>query len=73
MIEIEKLSEKDIGRWVNYYGYGTVEEGKIKSWNDDFVFVVYKCDHNWERFKDYTGCATNPDDLKFQDDENEET
>lgn len=46
-------------------GVGELEKGKIKSWNDNFIFVVYKCDNQWDRFQDYTGCATSPDDLEF--------
>ena len=66
MIEISKLTEEDIGKWVEYHGSaGEIEKGKIKSWNDMYVFVVYKCDNNWLNFMNYTGCATEPDDLFF--------
>ena len=63
MIEIESLTEKDIGRWVKYWP--TDERGRIKSWNSKWVFVVYKCDNEWERFQNYTGCASKPSDLTF--------
>lgn len=64
MIEINKLTEKDIGRWVTYQGgSGEIKQGRIKSWNDVFIFIVYKCDHQWHKFEDYTGCATKPEDL----------
>ena len=66
MIDIEKLIESDIGRWVKYTNSaGMSEVGKIKSWNERFVFVVYKCDGEWFRFKDFTGQATKPEDLEF--------
>ena len=67
MIDIKKLSKKDIGKWVRYTAHhGETEDGKIKSWNDKFIFVVYKCANNWDRFQDYTGQATNPEDLEFR-------
>jgi hypothetical protein len=65
MITLEKLSYKDIGRWVIYNDGFKQEKGRIKSWNDEFIFVVYKCNEEWDRFQDYTGCATNPEDLGF--------
>lgn len=66
MISITKLTEDDIGRWVTYSSFNSKETGRIKSWNDKFIFVVYHCDGQWVRFEDYTGCATKPDDLDFQ-------
>ena len=67
MIDIKKLTEKDIGKWVIYTGYlyGEREKGRIKSWNDKFIFVVYKCANEWDKFKGYTGLATSPEYLKF--------
>ena len=66
MIDIAKLSGKDVGRAVVYQApHGDREIGRIKSWNDKFVFVVYKCDSQWGRFQDFTGCATDPNDLNF--------
>ncbi len=66
MIDIAKLDKADVGKWVEYRSgipNKIPEKGKIKSWNDKFIFVVYKCDNNWDRFQDYTGCATEPKDL----------
>lgn len=66
MIDIKQLTNEDIGRWVVYTPTaGDPEKGRIKSWNDKFVFVVYKCDFQWDRFQDFTGCATDPEDLEF--------
>ena len=66
MIDISKLTEKDIGRWVIYKARGCKAElGKLKSWNEKFIFVVYKCAGNWNDFKEYTGVATKPKDLQF--------
>ena len=65
-VVISKLTEKDIGKWVTYTpSYGEVELGKIKSWNDTYIFVVYNCGGEWHRFQDFTGAATNPTDLMF--------
>jgi hypothetical protein len=50
---------------VNYGG--EIEVGRVKSWNDKFVFVVYKCAENWDRYEDYTGVATKIEDLVIYD------
>lgn len=64
-INIKKLKNKDIGRWVEYCGFKERSKGRIKSWNEKWVFVVYKCDENWEKYSDYTAIATAPKDLTF--------
>jgi hypothetical protein len=65
MILINNLSEDDIGRWVYYKTEYKNEKGRIKSWNDKYVFVVYTCAGEWDNFQDYTGNATRPEDLYF--------
>lgn len=71
VVDISELTSKDIGRWVTYTpSQGKGDEGRIKSWNDKFVFVVYKRSlqwdkQQWEKFQDYTGCATDPEQLHF--------
>lgn len=67
MIKIKQLTDADKGRWVTYRATGgdKVELGRIKSWNKTVVFVVYACDDDWDRYKDFTGAATDPDDLEF--------
>ncbi len=66
-MKISDLKEEDVGKWVIYAPNDfTREEGKIKSWNDKFIFVVYKCDNQWHRFEDFTGQATNPEDLTLR-------
>lgn len=66
MIDIAQLRKLDIGRWVEYRGTGgEIERGKLKSWNDEYIFVVYKCGGEWDRFKDFTGVATSPKELSF--------
>ena len=64
-IKLDKLKKEDIGKWVLYDGGFKKEKGRIKSWNSKFVFVVYKCDGQWDEFKNYTACATNPEDIQL--------
>jgi len=65
-IKIKDLKKKDVGRWVIYHSFNKKELGRIKSWNDTWVFVVYHCNDEWKRFKEYTGAATHPNDLEFK-------
>ncbi len=69
MIDIEQLTEKDIGTWVEFTDSVKKERGKIKSWNlkAHAIYVVYKCGGEWERFQDFTGVMTKPSALKFID------
>lgn len=61
-IHISKLTDKDVGRWVIYLPKNEI--GRIKSWNETFIFVVYHCDGNWSNYQIYT-VSTNPRDLEF--------
>ena len=65
MIYIETLKNEDVGRWVTYDDNFKKEVGRIKSWNEKFIFVVYKCADQWDKFKDYTANATSPEDLNW--------
>jgi len=66
MIDITKLTTEDVGRWVVYLANKAWrEEGRIKDWNDKYIFVVYTCDNNWDHFLHYTGVSTRPGDLSF--------
>lgn len=70
MIDITKLTEKDVGRWVIYTaGDGHKERGKIKNWNADWnlIYTVYNANDNWDgdHWKDYTAAGTHPEDLEF--------
>lgn len=62
MIDIADLRKGDIGAWVEHRGE---ERGRIKSWNNEYIFVVFKCGGEWTRFRDFTGVATKPSDLEF--------
>ena len=66
MIKIKDLKKEDVGKWVEYTGgAGEKEKGKIKSWNNKFIFVVYKCNNEWDRFQSFTGQATLPKDINY--------
>ncbi len=66
-INISKLRESDKGRWVEYLPIhnNRKETGRIKTWNIYTIFVVYNCGGNWSNYRDYTACATSPEDLRF--------
>lgn len=63
MIDISKLTEADKGRFVTYRAY---ENGRIKGWNREVIWVVYRCDGRWEDFEQFTAEPTDPDDLIFK-------
>ena len=67
MIRIDELTKKDVGRYVFYTDMiGQKEIGRIKSWNDQYVFVVYNCAEEWNDYHNYTAAATRPVDLDFE-------
>lgn len=70
-IELSSLSKDDIGKWVMYDSGHKSEKGRIKSWNDKYVFVVYHCGDDWDGWQNYTGVATRPEDLTFKENQNE--
>jgi len=64
MINVNRLEETDVGRWVEYRpSVGPKVEGRIKSWNEKWIFVVYYCDGKWDEYQNYTAAATEPNDL----------
>ena len=70
MIDISKLTKDDVGKWVLFqppYQKDKDELGKIKSWNKTYIYVVYKCAHDWNNFKNYTAIPTDPDTLIFSE------
>lgn len=53
------------GQKVHYLpGVGSPENGIVKSFNARVAWVVYKCDGNWDRYEDFTGAATDFEDLR---------
>lgn len=54
------------GQKVTYVSIGRVEDGIVKSISDDnYVFVVYHCGGNWDRYFDYTAARTKIKDLRL--------
>ena len=47
--------------------HGTKENGIIKNFNDSrtYVWVVYKCNNDWDNYQNYTGQCTNILDLEL--------
>lgn len=66
MIDITKLTENEKGQYVVYSKNNEHKKGRIKSWNEKSIFVVYNCDDDWENYTDYTAEATRPEDLSFE-------
>jgi len=62
-LHIHILTKADIGRWVVFDG----KKGRIKSWNDHYVFVVFHCNDDWENYADYTAEAVHPSRLEFKE------
>jgi len=57
VIDISKLSEKDIGRNVIYHREHCKQEvGRLSSWNDKYIFV---------RFKGPNGESCQQEDVSF--------
>lgn len=62
MIHPFKLTQEDVGRWVNYHRpYCKPERGVLTSWNDKYVFV---------RFRGPNGEACEPGDVSFDGERN---
>jgi hypothetical protein len=61
------MNKEDIqvGQNVHYAPeHGLKENGVVKSITEHAVFVVYNCGGEWHRYKEFTGCSTNPIDLR---------
>lgn len=66
MIKVKDLTSADVGKWVQYSRWGrTPNVGRIKHWSQSLVFVVYKCNDEWDRYQDFTAEGTFPEDLVF--------
>lgn len=60
-LETKLLANPKIGEKVRFIpGIGESKNGIIKNLSKDlkFVFVVYKCEGKWKRYRDYTGVRT---------------
>jgi hypothetical protein len=53
----QPVSDPALGQWVGVYVLSNGQEdywaGRIKSWNQKDVFVVFNCAGNWDRFSAY--------------------
>ena len=68
-MDIRGILTSYLGKFVFYQPpVGHRQLGRIKSFNDKYIFVVYHCDGNWENYTDYTAAATNPEDLQLLED-----
>ena len=68
MININNLTKDDVGRWVYYTDSfdGRKQYGRLKSWNEVNVFVVYESlAKDMNLYMHYIGVATDPKDLTF--------
>lgn len=68
-IDISTLSDSDKNRTVVYRGFGVTEWGRIRRWNDRYIFVLYthKQFNRGQKFE-RTGStpeATDPASLEF--------
>lgn len=67
MIATKDLRKSDVGRYVIYTdGVGDTQKGRIKTWNDCYVFVVYYCANDWVNYLAYGSQATDGKDLEFE-------
>ncbi len=67
-VEAQEVSKFKQGDRVHYTsGHGSKENGIVKGINESgsIAWVVYKCAGEWDRYMDYTGAATNIEDLSF--------
>lgn len=51
------------GDYVHYTNHGKKENGRVKSVEDGYAFVVYHCGGDWDNFRNYTGARTETDNL----------
>lgn len=66
MIRITNLTEADKGKWVACRQCATKPQyGRIKGWNEEDIFVVFKCDGHWATYYNYTAEAVAPHKLDF--------
>ena len=62
-MNIKTMRKSHVGRFVKYLPTG--EMGRIKSWNDSYIFVVFNCDDSWYDYEKYTAQSCLPSDLKL--------
>ena len=69
MIDITKIKVGDkVHYQPSHYSENKFENGLVKeipTFRKDAIRVVYNCDGNWHRFKEYTSAMTRIEDLKL--------
>ena len=65
MTLLNSLTKADVGQWVEYADHNTTEKGRIKWFNDKWIFVVFNCADEWDKFQDYTAAACAPESITF--------
>jgi hypothetical protein len=68
MIFKEQINNNLIGKYAVYTTPLKIEVGRIKSFNDKWIFVVYNCNDDWDDYKSYTGVPTSPGNLNIIED-----
>ena len=58
-----------VGQKVHYIPYigceeNHIENGIVKSMNDNNIFVVFNCNNDWDKFENYTGQSVKLNQLK---------
>lgn len=74
MIDIKTLEPRDEGRWVIYRDklaqqdseLGKTEKGRLKSYKDGSIFIVFKCNNLWVDYLNYTGNLCSPANLYWK-------
>jgi hypothetical protein len=65
-LPLTALTCVDVGRWV-VFTYGSHQyRGRIKSFNDTHVFVVFHCAGEWDCYHDFTAEAVRPAYLTWE-------
>jgi hypothetical protein len=67
-LTIDQLSVGDPVHYLPAHSEAKAENGivkEIRPGRTNGCWVVYNCNGEWDRYKDYTGCLTNLDDLKL--------
>jgi predicted ribosome quality control (RQC) complex YloA/Tae2 family protein len=70
---VMKTEDLKKGMWVEYCDPNKpVEIGRVKSWNDKIVFVVFHANDDWSHYYNYTGSAVLIEDLELLKESNED-
>lgn len=45
--------------------HGQKQNGKVKSIGENYAFVVFHCNNEWDKYEDYTGQRVDLDSLRY--------